>query len=229
MAPETILAHLATLPARALALVLLWAPTLLWLTVAVPIGDELPAAHVVTASALAFVLERILHLRFTLGAATAADGRFRVLPRRPQGAQLRAAVALAVLGFSGWRAARFGAGWQEWLALPAAGLIFWGAGRLRADPIWGTWFELDQGLLHVKGTRKSYAVPIGQVLRLRYRPRDGSFLVQTPWPERDALVLSRSARGRYLVEGAEQLFAALAEHCDVEEASGLAGATGRIR
>lgn len=229
MPTETILAHLAALPARALAFVLLWAPTLLWLTVSVPVEGGLPLLHLVTASALAFVLERILHVRYALRTAPAADGRYRVLPRNPQGAQLRAAMASAVLGYAAWRALRFGASWLEWLALPAAGLIFWGAGRMRADPIWGSWLEVRDGILHVHGMHRSYTVPVGQVLRLRYRERDGSFLVQTPWPDRDTLVLSAAARGRYLVEGASELFGQLAEHCEVEEARGLVSAGRRMR
>ncbi len=217
----------AAFPARVLVLVVLWAPLALWLMVIEPVEGSLPTSHALAASALVVVGERLLQLRYELGAALPAQDRFRVVPRHPRSAQVSASVALSLVAFATWRSTTLDPQWTEWAAGPAGVVLLWMAERRRRDPIWGTWLELERGLLRVGSPAGSYEVATGQIRSLRYRERDGSFLVTTPWPERDMLVLTARARRRYVVERAAELFAALAEQCPAEPARGLVPSVAR--
>lgn len=217
--------------ARLAASALLWAPTLLWLTRIWPhVGDLRMLA--LAAVALALLGVQILAGLFRIEVAPPARGRYRVVPSSPHRPMLVAAVGLSsatwslarllegpdLLGFTGCVSGAFA------LAL---------AGRASKDTLWETWLEISGEALRVHCPRGSnWSVPLDGRSSVHLRPRDGSFVVVTPWPERDVFVPSAGAHARYHVTEQDALLGELAHRLPVEPtprllASLRRGARGR--
>lgn len=203
-------------PTRLMAAVLLWAPIFLWLVAWSPPADSL-RLHGATATALALISAEILHLRFSLPIAIPSPGRFRVLPASPGRPALTAAVGLSSMGWGAWRAHTLGDG-VALLVLAMGGLALWLAGRWRRDPLWGTWLEVADEVLSVHSPAQGvWRVPLGYALVLHRRPQDGSFLLETPWPERDVFAPSPLSHARYHISDHQQLFQRIAAVVPVTE------------
>lgn len=219
-------ALLSLILARGGAAALLWAPMLLWLTWLQAPVDGL-RLHAATATALALVTAQALGNLFHLPVAAASPGRFRVLPSAPNRPMLVSAVGLSSLGWGAWRL-------TQGLDIVAIAAIFSGAlslfmaVRARHDALWGTWMELTADALRVRCPQgEDWSVPLGQVRAVHVRPRDRSFLVLTPWPERDVFVPTPEARARYRVTDHARLLEALAERAPLVDTPILVSALRR--
>lgn len=207
---------LHTLLARAGAAALLWAPLLLWLARLSPPLDGL-RLHAATATALALLSAQALSALFQVPIAAPGPGRYRVLPSAPHRPMLIAAIGASSLGWGLWRAAD-GPDLVSVAAMLSGMLSLAIAGRSRLDPLWGTWMELAGDGLRVRCPGATdWSVPLASVRALHVRPRDQSFLVLTPWPERDVFVPTPAARARYRVTDHAELLAALSERAPVVE------------
>lgn len=214
---------------RLLAAFLLWAPIVLWLTLWVPPGDGLHL-HMLTATLLALILAQALRTLFVVPFAPPGPGRYRVLPTAPHRPLLIASLGTSSLAWGAWRIASSGFDVVSLTALSSGLLALWLAARWTADPLWGTWLELVDEVLRVHCPRAGdWSVPLGQARAVHRRPSDGSFLIETPWPERDVFVPSPSARARYLVTDHQALFERLAAQVPVQETPLLLGVLRRRR
>ena len=74
--------------------------------------------------------------------------------------------------------------------------------------------------LRVEGVSGGVDVPLRDARVLRRR-RDGSYLITTPAGELDTLVLTRKAGGRYWVDDADGLLAAISPLVRLEETDSL--------
>jgi len=212
--------------ARVGAAMILWGPLLLWMTVLVPAGPDtggLPLRlHAGVALLLALIGAQIVRQLFTLPVAAGGPGRFRVVPARP-GRPFLMATAGVACGFFGL--------WSLWTgssdlvalgALPSGLLSIWLARQVCTDPVWGTWLEISGDALRVHCPRaEDWSVPLSRIVQVRLRPSDRSYLVRTPWPERDVFVPSSAARARYAISNHEALLGLLAERAPVEETPDL--------
>ena len=209
-------AALQLLLARAGAAALLWAPLLLWLTrLSAPV-DGL-RLHAATATALALLTAQALSVLFQMPVAVAGPGRYRVLPSAPHRPLLVASIGFSSLAWGLWRLGD-GLDLVAVAAMMSGALSVFMATRSRLDPLWGTWMELSGDGLRVRcPSATDWSVPLGQVRALHVRPKDRSFLVLTPWPERDVFVPTPEARARYRVTDHAELLAALAERAPVVE------------
>lgn len=216
--------------ARGATLLILWAPIVLVLTVIQPTAARPPPLYGLTALALALIAERLLRTLFWIPVATRAHGRHRVVPRWPYRGVHAAALGLALWAWAGWNLFNREAPGVASLALIAGGVCFLAARYFRRLAIWGGWFEVHNGLLTLQGTHTDFAVPVGQICAVHRRERDGSFWIETPWEDRNSLVLTRSAQGRYWIEDAEVLLRMLAPAVEVREVKALIGLlSGRRR
>jgi hypothetical protein len=207
------------------ALVILWGPTLLFLTLLVPTGGGLPAMHLAVASALTLILVRILYALFRIRIASAAPGRFRIIPRYPSGPVLLSALAIATALAGLWEASTEGSALAAVLSVPGCALLLLSAAHVRRRPLWEGFVTIDDGLLRVETPAGGYTVPLGQIRRIYRRTRDHSFFIETPWAERNTLILTRAARGMYWVDGADALLEAVESFAPVVEVETLLRAT----
>ncbi len=216
--------------ARGITLLILWAPIVLVLTLIQPISGRPPPLHGLTALALSLIAEHLLRTLFWIPMAVPASGRHRVVPRRPHGGVHAAALGLGLFGYGLWTSGSQGSPEVAGLALVAGLLCLWLARTFRALAMWGGWFEVNDGLLSLEGTGANYAVPLGQIRAVHRRVGDGSFWIETPWADRNSLVLTPGAHGRYWIEDAEQLLGLLEPAVEVREVKALAGLlSGRRR
>lgn len=205
---------------------LMWAPLLLWLTWIVPPQDTL-RLHALTAGALAVIGAQVLGLYFSLPLARPAPGRYRVLPSSPHRPMLVASVGVASVGWGLWRLLDGPDGVGVAGAF-SGGLAFALALRSRADPLWGTWMELAGEVLRVHCPRASdWSVPLTHARAIHIRPQDGSFILLTPWPERDVFIPSARARARYMVTDSQSLLVELARRVPIQESPLLLAALRR--
>jgi len=222
--PErTWMASLTHWLARGVTLLVLWAPILLVLTVLSPTAGRPSPQYGLTALALALIAERVLRVLFFLPTALRARGRYRVLPRRPSLAVLFGALGLSLVGYGGWLGVQRGLTGAVIASLLSAALSVMGAWRYRRWAMWGGWLEVRDGLVSVEGTRRDYTVPLGQIRAVHHRERDGSYWIETPWPERNTLVLTPAALGRYWIEDAEDLLNDLRGGAEIREVKALIG------
>lgn len=213
--------------ARFAAAALLWAPLLLWLVWWVAPVDSL-RIHLATATALALLGSAALHNLFALPTAAAAPGRYRVVPAAPHRPMLVAAIGVSSLGWGGWRAVSSEGDALMFSALCSGAVALWVALRRRADPLWGTWMEIHDEVLRVHCPRGGdWAVPLSHARTLHLRQQDGSFLLETPWPERDVFVPSPSARARYAITDHQEFFERLARLVPVRQTQTLLGVLRR--
>jgi len=216
--------------ARGITLLILWAPIVLVLTVVHPTEGRPPPLHGLTALVLALIAEHLLCVLFWIPVATPASGRHRVLPRWPSRGVHAAALGVALAAWAAWNLAAREAPGLAALAVIAGLLSLWGARYIRRQALWGGWFEVNDGLLSLQGTSQDYAVPVGQIRAVHRRQRDGSYWIETPWPDRNSLVLTRGAQGRYWIEDAEAMLSLLGPTVDVREVKALIGLlSGRRR
>lgn len=202
---------------RLFAAFLLWAPILLWLTAWVPPRDGL-TAHVLTATLLSLIVASALRNLFVVPAAAPGPGRYRVLPTSPHRPLLIASLGTSSAAWGAWRLSVEGADALGLCALSSGAVALWSAARWRADPLWGTWLEVAGEVLRVHCPRAGdWSVPLAQAIAVHHRVVDDSFLLETPWPERDVFVPSPRARARYLVTDHQSLFRALSERVPVRE------------
>ncbi len=216
--------------ARGITLLILWAPLLLLLTALQPTEGRPPPLHGLTALVLSLIAEHLLVTVFWIPVAMKARGRHRVVPRWPYTPVHAAALGLALFAWAVWQLATLDRPGIGLSAVLAGGLCLLGARYLRRLTLWGGWFELHDGLLTLQGTDTDYAVPVGQIRAVHRRMRDGSYWIETPWEERNSLVLTRGAQGRYWIEDAEELLRVLAPAVEVREVKALIGLlSGRRR
>lgn len=209
--------------ARFAAAALLWAPLLLWLVWWSTPVDTL-RVHLLTSLVLALIGAGVLRTLFVLPSAPPGKGRYRVVPRAPFRPMLVAAIGVSSLGWAGWRTVVLPLDVMTFTAVASGSVALWVAIRGRADPLWGTWMELVGDVLHVHCPRaEDWTVPLSHARTLHRRTQDGSFLLETPWQERDVFVPSPAARARYAVSNHEELFALLAARIPVEETQTLLG------
>lgn len=201
--------------ARVAAAALLWAPALLWLTRIWPRSDDL-RPHIVTALVLSALGVQILVTLFTIEVAPPARGRYRVVPSSPHRPMLVAAVGLSS---ATWSLARLLDG-PDLLGVTgcvSGAFALSVARRACRDALWETWMEISGEALRVHCPRGSnWSVPLDVQSAIHLRPRDGSFVVVTPWPERDVFVPSAGAHVRYRVTDQQELLAALSRRLPVE-------------
>ncbi|MCB9758717.1 MAG: hypothetical protein H6739_02660 [Alphaproteobacteria bacterium] len=204
---------------RLLVPFVLWAPILLALTALVPLAAGRPALHLVTATALAVVLGRVLELLLWVPVAPFAEGRYRIVPRYPAAALLFGAMGAALVLYGFWAA-----GEEQIGAAVFAGILglitLRSALRYRRMALWEGFMVLGDDALEVHTPRESYRVPLFGA-RLFKRRADGSVLLTAPNRELDTVILSRSARGRYWVDNAEELVAALGERLPITTVESL--------
>ncbi len=219
---------LNTVLARLTAALLLWAPGMLWLAhLSPPRGDM--RLHAATAAALALIGAQVLSGVFVLPVAEPSPARFRVVPSSPNRPMLVAAVGVSSVG---WSLARLlsGIDLNAVVGIVCGALALAVALRSRADPIWGTWLELVGEVLRVHCPRASdWSVPLAQAREIHLRPRDRSFLLLTPWPERDVFVPSGAALSRFVVTDHERLLRELAQLVPVKETPRLLASSRRAR
>lgn len=216
------------IPSRLLTLALLWAPALLVLVALVPIVDRIPLAHLATATALTLIGERALKGVLLVPSASAGDGRHRVIPRHPWWGVWAAAIGLGVWGYGFWDASAQGFRLLTMLSIPAGLGCLIAGWRYRHQSLWGAWLELEGGCLKVCAPDGGYTVPLGQIRAVHQRVSDGSFYIETPWLERNTLILTRAARGRFWVEGDAALLDQIAAHgAKIQQVSSLWKATRR--
>jgi hypothetical protein len=209
--------------ARGITLLILWAPIVLVLTVIQPTSGRPTPLHGVTALVLALILEHMLYGLFCIPVANSAHGRHRVLPRARHGGVHAAALAVGMWSYASWTLDTRGSPVIAGLTI-LSGLVFlFGARAFRKQSLWGGWFEVHDGMLVLRGTASDYSVPLGQILTVHRRERDGSFWIETPWIERNSLVLTPGARGRYWIEEAEDLLRLLGPAVEVREVKALIG------
>lgn len=224
MSRDTLNATIAHLAASAL----LWAPVLLALLgLAPPEGTW--RLHAITAGVLAFILARILAILFAVPVAEAAPGRYRVLPASPSRPMLTATIGVTCVAWSLLRVERI-TELSALLGCFCGGVSLAMALRLRADPIWGTWMEIGGDVLRVHASEeRGFSVPLGQAREIRLRPSDRSFVLVTPWEDRDLFVPSARSRSRFRVSDHERLFSELARRVPVHETAELLPARRRRR
>ncbi len=216
--------------ARGITLLMLWAPIVLILTVVQPTEGRPPPLHGLTALVLALITEQVLCTVFWIPIAAAARGRHRVVPRWPARAVHAAALGFALWAWGAWNLTLRDASGTAGLALGAGCLSFLAAFYFRRLVLWGGWFEVHDGMLTLQGTSTDYVVPVGQILAVHRRERDGSYWVETPWERRNSLVLTPEAQGRYWIEDADDLLRGLAPAVEVREVKALIGLlSGRRR
>ena len=202
---------------------LLWAPLLLWLLRLRP-PEQGMGLHAATALLLALIAASALRTVCNLPQAAPAPGRYRVVPTAPHRPLLVCSVGISSLAWGVWRAEVLGADLLSLLALSSGGMALWLARRQVSDPIWGTWMELAPEALQVHCPRgEDWSVPLCYARALRRRPRDGSFLLETLWPERDVFVPSPAARARYSVSNHLDLFDRLAASVPVTDTTTFLG------
>ncbi|MCK6523586.1 hypothetical protein L6R49_19425 [Myxococcota bacterium] len=206
-----------------LSLVILWGPILLALTAVAPVSARGWSLHLVSATALAWLVTRALTVLFFVPIAAAAPGRYRVIPRFPAFGVLSGAMGVALVAYGAWRASEEGLGLMS-VGIGALGLLCLRNGKsFRELPIWESSMTLRGEALRIEGVTGAVDVPLrdAQVLRRR---RDGSFLITTAGGELDTLVLTRKAGGRYWVDDAEGLLAAIMPLIRLEETDTLLSA-----
>lgn len=215
---------LAPLLARITAAVVVWGPIVLGLTALAPVASKGSAwPHVLAGTALAFIVSHALSVIFLLPVASDAPGRHRVVPSAPHRPMLVTAVGLGAMGWGVWALARSGGSLADidfvaLAALPAGALACWIGLHWARDALWGTWLEVSGDALRVHCPRaEGWSVPLGRIITLHVRPRDQSFVVEAPQPERDVFVPTRHSGARFYVTGAADLFARLAERAPIRE------------
>ena len=214
---------------RMAVMVLLWAPALLWLTAWRPPEEGL-GVHFAAATALAVIGAAALRSLFTLPEAADAPGRHRVLPSRPHRPMLVSAAGFALIAWGAWRGMAENPDIVALSAISSGGVALWLSMRWRADPLWGTWIELVDDTLRVHCPRaQDWTIPLSHARAVHLRTRDGSFLLETPWPERDILVPSRRARARYYITGHRDLLGHLTGRVPIRETPVLAAVLRRRR
>lgn len=199
--------------------VILWGPTLLFLTTLVPPDPARAALHLITATGLTVLLARILRILLFVPLAPPAAGRHRIVPRYPSLGVLAGAMGAALWLYATWAV-------NERMLLQAALASVVGLGsvvtawRYRALGMWGGWLEVEGDRLVVETPRASYRVALTRS-RLFRREADGSVLVVTPGHERDTLIVPRGAPGRYWVDDAEGLMAKMERHSPIQAVKSL--------
>lgn len=204
-----------TVVARLAAAALLWPPALSWLTRIRPHPDDLRASAL-TALLLAALGTQILATLFTIRVAAPARGHYRVVPSSPHRPMLVAAVGLST---ATWSLSRLldGATPLGVMGCASGAFALSLAHRATRDTLWETWLEISGEALRVHCPRGSnWSVPLDGQSAVHLRPRDGSFVVVTPWPDRDVFVPSAGAHARYRVTDQQELLHALARHLRVE-------------
>jgi hypothetical protein len=169
-----------------------------------------------TAVLLSLLGVQILATLFTIGVAPPAQGRYRVVPSSPHRPMLVAAVGLSS---ATWSLARLldGPDLLGVMGCVSGAFALSVAHRATRDTLWETWLEISGEALRVHCPRGSnWSVPLDAQSAIHLRPRDGSFVVVTPWPDRDVFVPSAGAHARYRVTDQEELLRALARRLRVE-------------
>lgn len=194
------------------------APVLFGLLRVSPPREDL-RLHLGTAAVLALALSQILALIFAIPRAEPGPGRFRVLPSSPHRPMLVASIGASSLCWCLLQLVEH----PDLLALAGAlsgALALWVADRWRRDPLWGTWFEVSNEVLrvHVPGG-EGWSVPLSRAIAVHRRARDGSFLLETPWPERNLFVPTPKAHARYVVSDHAALLAELLRVVPLVEAT----------
>ena len=203
-----------------LSLVILWGPILLALTALAPISARGWSLHLITTTALAWLVTRALTVLFFVPIAAAAPGRYRVIPRFPAFGVLSGAMGVALIAYGAWRANDAGLSFYI-VGVGVLGLICLRNGKSFRDlPIWESSMSLHGEALRVEGVTGAVDVPLREAKVLRRR-RDGSFLITTAEGALDTLVLTRKAGGRYWVDDAEGLLAAITPLVCLEETDSL--------
>ncbi|MCB9743010.1 MAG: hypothetical protein H6741_02705 [Alphaproteobacteria bacterium] len=202
-----------------LTAVILWGPTLLFLTALVPLQPEQPALHLVTATGLMLLIGRVLRILLFIPLAPAAEGRHRIVPRYPSAAVLAGAMGTGLWLYAFWATHE---GWvpQAWLAV-FVGLGSWvTARRYRRLRLWEGWLAMEGDRLVVHTPDLAYRVSLGATRAFR-RKADGSVLIVTPQRVNDTLIVPRDAQGRYWVDGAEGLIGQIEGFVDIQEVKSL--------
>jgi hypothetical protein len=193
------------------------------LTAVAPISARGWSLHLVSATALAWLITRALAVLFFVPIAAAAPARHRVIPRFPAFGVLSGAMGVALIAYGAWRASDEGLGLGT-AGIGVLGLVCLRNGKVfRELPIWESSLTLRGEALRVEGVNGTVDVPLRNAL-VRRRRRDGSYLITTAEGALDTLVLTRKAGGRYWVDDAEGLLAAILPLVRLEETDSLLSA-----